>query len=112
MDAQIIGVPKNGGTWDVTWLNAQAGWLEGTAFPTWAGNTIITAHSYLQDGWAGPFSRLEQLRFGDRINIQAWGQQYAYEVRQTRVIRAAEFADYTEHYLQRVIVRAVQVAIE
>ena len=30
----IVGVPKRDGTWNVAWLTDQAGWLEGSAFPS------------------------------------------------------------------------------
>jgi uncharacterized repeat protein (TIGR01451 family) len=33
----IVGVPKKNGTWNVSWLGNQAGWLEGSAFPSWSG---------------------------------------------------------------------------
>lgn len=34
VDVPIVGVPQTSTGWDVTWLtNAQAGWLNGTAFP-------------------------------------------------------------------------------
>jgi hypothetical protein len=31
----IVGVPLTENGWDVSWLSGQAGWLEGTTFPTW-----------------------------------------------------------------------------
>ena len=34
----IVGVP--GPDWDVTWLGSQIGYLQGTAFPTWNGNSV------------------------------------------------------------------------
>jgi len=59
----------------------QVGWLEGTAFPTWAGNTALTAHVW--DAWnqPGPFFELKKLQYGDRFYIHAWGQLHTYEVR-------------------------------
>lgn len=73
--ADTVGVPEGGGTWDVSWLGATAGWMERTAFPTWAGNSVITAHVYDANGRPGPFVNLNQLWYGDRIIIRAWGQQ-------------------------------------
>jgi hypothetical protein len=46
----IIGVPESSYGWDTTWLYDKAGYLEGTAYPTWAGNTGIAAHTVLPDG--------------------------------------------------------------
>ncbi|MCP4139183.1 MAG: hypothetical protein GY755_02640 [Chloroflexi bacterium] len=40
----IVGVPQSADGWDVTWLGNSAGYLAGSAFPTWAGNTVITGH--------------------------------------------------------------------
>ncbi|NPA92993.1 MAG: sortase, partial [Chloroflexi bacterium] len=82
----IVGVPRTEDGWDLTWLWNQAGWLEGSAFPTWAGNTVLTAHVYLPDGEPGPFVNLRQLMWGDRIIIHAHGQRYIYEVRNVRLV--------------------------
>jgi hypothetical protein len=46
----VVGVPLGAQGWDLTWLGEQAGYLEGTAFPSWAGNSAITGHVYLPDG--------------------------------------------------------------
>ena len=82
----IVGIPRTETGWDLTWLWDQAGWLEGTAYPTWAGNTVLTAHVYLPDGEPGPFVDLRQLMWGDRIIIHAYGEQYIYEVRKVRLV--------------------------
>ena len=82
----IVGVPLSTDGWDVTWLENNAGWLNGTAFPTWAGNTVITAHVWDAHNRPGPFAGLKTLRYGDVIKIQAWGQTYQYEVRESRLV--------------------------
>ena len=71
------------GEYDLTWLGNQAGYLDGTAFPTHAGNSVITGHVYLPDGNPGPFVDLSRLKYGDKIIIHAFGQRYIYEVRDT-----------------------------
>lgn len=86
VEIPILGVPKLEDGWDVTWLSNQAGYLEGTAFPTWSGNTALTAHVYLSDGTPGPFARLSDLRWGDEIIINAFGQRYVYEVRRLQYV--------------------------
>jgi LPXTG-site transpeptidase (sortase) family protein len=78
----IVGIPRSIGGWDVRWLGQSAGYLSGTAFPTWAGNTVLTAHIYTSTGLPGPFVDLDQLSWGDQVVIHAWGQKYTYEVRQ------------------------------
>jgi uncharacterized repeat protein (TIGR01451 family) len=56
----IVGVPKKNGTWNVSWLGNQAGWLEGSAFPSWNGNSLLTGHVYLASGLPGPFVDLNR----------------------------------------------------
>jgi len=81
LELPIVGVPLTAEGWDVTWLGDQAGYLEGTAYPTWAGNTAITAHVWDADNTPGSFVDLHTLKHGDQIIIHAWGQRYVYEVR-------------------------------
>jgi LPXTG-site transpeptidase (sortase) family protein len=77
----IVGVPQTGSSWDVTWLGSQLGYLDGTAFPTWAGNSVITGHVYDANGLPGPFVNLGNLKWGDSIIIHSFGQSYVYQVR-------------------------------
>jgi LPXTG-site transpeptidase (sortase) family protein len=128
----IVGVPYANGTWDVRWLGSQAGYLDGTAFPTWNGNSVITAHVYNYNGKAGPFVYLNQLRWGDKVIIHAFGQKYTYEVRTTAYLKPTdtksvlkhedkawvtlltcrEFDEKTNTYKRRVAVKAVLVSVE
>ncbi len=82
----IVGVPQKAGVWDTRWLNRQIGWLEGTAFPTWQGNTVLTGHVYLATGQPGPFAELWRLHWGDQIEIHAYGMVYKYEVRKVMTV--------------------------
>jgi LPXTG-site transpeptidase (sortase) family protein len=77
----ILSVPKSEEGWNTTWLSNQAGYLEGTAFPTWAGNSVLAGHVVLATGLPGPFAGLSTLGWGDRIIVHAWGQKYIFEVR-------------------------------
>jgi LPXTG-site transpeptidase (sortase) family protein len=130
--AAIVGVPKSGDSWDVSWLGSQAGWLNGTAYPTWSGNSVITGHVYTADGKPGPFINLGNLKYGDRIIVHAFGQQYIYEVRETALITTDNASEMVKHedlpwltlvtcrgydattntYRFRYLVRAVQVIIK
>ena len=126
----IVGIPLMDEGWDLTWLSNQAGWLEGTAYPTWSGNTALTAHAVTPDGLPGPFSRLADLRWGDQVILQAFGQEYVYEVRQARTVRptdlsvlrheeldwltlltCAVYEESTDSYRARVAVRAVLIEV-
>jgi LPXTG-site transpeptidase (sortase) family protein len=82
----IAGVPKSGAGWDVRWLGGQAGYLEGTAFPTWAGNSGLAGHATLADGTPGPFAGLGSLKWDDQVIIHAWGQRYIYAVRENSLV--------------------------
>jgi len=124
----IVGVPLDEDTWDVTWLVSQVGWLEGSAFPSYSGNSIVTAHVYLPSGAPGPFVNLNQLGWDDQIIVHAFGEQYIYKVRATSIIqpddpRATRHEEYpwmtlltckgynelTDSYDYRVMVRAVLI---
>ncbi len=79
--AVVVGVPVRQDQWDVQWLGSSIGYLSGTAYPTWEGNSGFTAHAYLPDGSPGPFVDLDQLRWGDQVIISAFGEDHVYEVR-------------------------------
>ena len=129
----IVGVPQTENGWDVTWLtNAEIGWLNGSAFPTWEGNTVLTGHVTNASGQAGPFADLHELGYGDKVILQAYGQTYTYEVRESLLVLPNNLSSvmdsrerdwvtlmtceyYNElsgEYLFRRIVRAVLVEVE
>jgi LPXTG-site transpeptidase (sortase) family protein len=83
----IVGVPLIEEGWDVTWLWNQVGYLDGTAFPGWNGNSVLTAHVYLPSGLPGPFVDLKQLAWGDQVVVQSYGTRYIFEVRESRLYR-------------------------
>jgi LPXTG-site transpeptidase (sortase) family protein len=133
IDIPIVGVPQtNDKTWDVSWLGQDAGWLAGSAFPTWNGNSVLTAHVYDAFGKPGPFVNLNKLKWGDRIIINAWGFQYVYEVREVLQVTPEDASAMMKHqthpwltlvtcrgydesldtYLYRVLIRAVLVKVK
>jgi LPXTG-site transpeptidase (sortase) family protein len=131
VETPILGVPRSRAGWEVTWLWDQAGYLNGTAFPTWSGNSVITAHVTLPDGTVGPFAGLERLRYGDLVVIHGWGLGHIYEIREVDVVAADDPSifrheerpwvtlltcyDYDERlgaYRLRVAAHAVLLAIE
>ncbi|GAB4503796.1 MAG: hypothetical protein Fur0043_07880 [Anaerolineales bacterium] len=128
----IVGVPAGDHGWDVTWLGNDIGYLAGTAFPTWAGNSVLVGHVYNANGRPGPFMNIGNLSWGQQVIVHAWGQKYIYEVRtvnkwvlptDTRLITKHEVYpwltlvtchDYdqkTNRYNYRTIVRAVLIKI-
>lgn len=131
LSMDIVGVPQGPNGWDVSWLGSDAGWLTGTGFPTMAGNSVLTAHVWNADNTSGPFAKLGQLQYGDRLSISAWGSTYTYEVRSNSLVspssvKPLEHEDYdwvtlitcqyfnesTGEYALRRVVRAVLVRVE
>ncbi|HEY5728894.1 MAG TPA: sortase, partial [Anaerolineales bacterium] len=130
VDIPIVGVPKQGGTWNVSWLSNQAGWLEGSAFPSWNGNSVLTSHVYLSNGKPGPFAKLHELQTGDQIIVHIFGQKYIFEVLTNAIVSptdrsvmrheerpwltlvtCANYDEKTGTYKNRFIVRAVLVKV-
>jgi LPXTG-site transpeptidase (sortase) family protein len=131
VDTSIVGVPLVNSDWDVSWLWQQAGWLNGTAFPGWLGNSVLTGHITLPNGKPGPFEGLGKLEWGDRIIVHAYGSVYTYEVRENRTITpyntsvlkheeeawltlltCKTYNEKTESYSSRIAVRAVLLKVE
>jgi LPXTG-site transpeptidase (sortase) family protein len=93
----IVGVPQNSNGWDVTWLGKRAGYLEGSAFPTWAGNTVITGHVWSAENTPGIFADLKSLRYGDQFQIDAFGKVYTYEVRENSQVSPKNIKKVFQH---------------
>jgi LPXTG-site transpeptidase (sortase) family protein len=127
----VLSIPQNDQGWDLTWLWQGAGWLEGTAYPTWTGNTVITGHAYLSSGLPGPFVNLEKLSWGDEIVLIANGYRYSYQVRNKSLVSGSDSSilghedqdwltlftckDYSEElgdYRWRQVVQAVLIDVE
>ena len=83
----ITGVPATDGEWDVSWLNTQAGWLQGTAFPSFSGNSVLTGHVVLSNGEPGPFVNLGNLRWNNTVVVHAFGMRYIYKVQTNQIIQ-------------------------
>lgn len=132
LNAEIVGVPFNDSTgeWDVTWLSTQLGWLNGTAFPSGEGNSLITGHVYLPSGLPGPFKDLGTLKWGDLIILHDQGRRFVYEVREVKsvlpssqsafkhedrawltLITCEGYDEETDTYVFRKLVRAVLVSV-
>jgi LPXTG-site transpeptidase (sortase) family protein len=79
-------VPITRNNWDVTWLGNDIGWLNGTAFPTWEGNAVITGHVYNANGLPGIFADIKDLRYGDEIIVHLFDEIYTFEVLKTKLV--------------------------
>jgi len=80
VNTSIVGVESKKGSWDVSWLQNEVGWLNGTAYPTWKGNSVLTAHVVNADGKPGVFSKLKSLGLGEYIFVYGAGYRYTYKV--------------------------------
>ncbi len=96
--APVVGVPLSDAGWDVAWLGESVGWLQGSAFPTWPGNTVLTGHVWDADNTPGVFYRLRDLRFGDRILLHLGGQTATYVVRENRLVLPAQMDVVWRHF--------------
>lgn len=133
LTSPIVGVPESNTGWDTTWLYNETGWLEGSAFPTWRGNSVLTAHNYTADGLPGPFVQIKNLKYDDQIIVDISGQKYIFAVRENRVILPGNtdyafehkesgsfltlitcegFNPTTDDYIFRRVVRAVLIGIQ
>jgi LPXTG-site transpeptidase (sortase) family protein len=72
----------------VSWLVDQSGWLEGTAYPTWDGNSVLTAHVVNADGKPGLFSRLNKVQTGDYIFLYQSGYRYTYQIVSNKYVQS------------------------
>ena len=90
LETSIIGVPLVEDKWDVTWLWNQTGWLEGSAYPSSAGNSILTSHVYLSDGTAGPFVNLSKLTWGQKIILHVSGERFIYQVESVKRVAPSD----------------------
>jgi LPXTG-site transpeptidase (sortase) family protein len=126
----IVGVEHKNGNWDVSWLQNQVGWLNGTAYPTWKGNSVLTAHVVGADGKPSVFSGLKHLGVGEYIFVDHSGYRYTYQVLTNSIVEPDDssvmkheeksfltlitcdnYDEKTGTYLNRVVVRAVLVDV-
>ncbi|HSL43724.1 MAG TPA: sortase [Anaerolineales bacterium] len=126
----IMGVDFKDGKWDISWLQDQIGWLNGTAYPTWEGNSVLTAHVTNADGKPGVFSQLKALGVGEYVFVYHSGYRYTYKVVSNvfvqpndasvmkheeksflTLITCDSYDEKTGTYLRRVAVRAVLVDV-
>jgi LPXTG-site transpeptidase (sortase) family protein len=128
--APIVGVESDHGSWNVSWLQDQVGWLNGTAYPTWKGNSLLTAHVTNADGKPGLFSHLKALGVGEYVFVYNSGYRYTYQVISNDLVQPDDrtvmkheersyltlitcdsYDERTATYLRRVIVRALLVDV-
>ena len=131
IDIPIFEIEYRNGTWDVSWLWDQAGWLEGTTYPTGEGNSVLTAHVVTADGRNGPFAYLKLLTVNDYVFLINANFRYIYKVEKISYVEPSDLSvlsqdgdswltlitcdsydEKTGEYLLRVIVRTNLVEVQ
>ncbi len=126
----IVGVELKNANWDVSWLQDQIGWLNGTAYPTWTGNSVLTGHAVNTAGKPSIFSKLRWLNVGEYVYIYSQGYRYTYKVESNKLVQPDDitvlkhedkayltlitcdnYDEKTATYLNRIAVRAVLVDV-
>jgi LPXTG-site transpeptidase (sortase) family protein len=93
----IVGVTLSGNKWDLTWLKDSVGYLEGSAYPTWSGNTVLTAHVIDANNNLGPFSDIKGMQSGQKIYIHFNRQVYVYQVQENSKILPSNISAVFKH---------------
>jgi LPXTG-site transpeptidase (sortase) family protein len=125
MNVPLVGIPQMEDSWDITWLGDDAGWLNGTAFPGFDGNSVIVGHVFTADGQPVPMNKLETLQWGDQILVQNGNETLVYAVTSVAYVKPNDLSIFkhsdtsvltlvtckgyneaTGHYNWRVVVKA------
>ena len=131
VEASVVGAPMVDGTWDLRWIGSQVAYLQGTAFPTFVGNTVLTGHVFDATGLPGVFVDLSSLQYGELIDLVAWGNTYHYQVIDANYVEATNmsvlnddaydvltlitcsgFDEASGEYAYRFVVKAVLVDVD
>jgi LPXTG-site transpeptidase (sortase) family protein len=97
VNVPIVGVPFTNNNWDLTWLGANAGYLDGSSYPTWSGNSVLTGHDVDATGAPGVFAYIKDLQIGDKIFVHLDGQVFVYEVRENQKVLPTDLATIFKH---------------
>ena len=93
----IVGVSITDNTWDLAWLQNSVAYLEGSAYPTLSGNTVLTAHVTDANNNLGPFSDIKGMKKGQYVKLHAYGQVYVYQVQENRKISPLNISTVFKH---------------
>jgi LPXTG-site transpeptidase (sortase) family protein len=93
----IVGAAVSDNSWDLTWLKDNVAYLEGSAYPTLAGNTVLTAHVTDANNNLGPFSDIKGMQLGQYIYIHSNGQTFVYQVQANRRISPSNISTVFKH---------------
>jgi LPXTG-site transpeptidase (sortase) family protein len=97
IDFPIVGAAATDTGWDLSWLQNSVAYLEGSAYPTWTGNTVLTGHVTDANNNIGPFSDIKGMQLGQRIYIHFNGQVFVYEVQENKKISPTDISTVFKH---------------
>jgi len=78
-------------------LNNNVGYLEGSAYPTLGGNTVLTAHVQQANNAPGPFAYIRELQAGNLAFLHANGLVYVYRVEENKLVSPYNIAAVFKH---------------
>ena len=93
----IVGAAITKIGWDLTWLQNNVAYLEGSAYPTLEGNTVLMAHATDANNNLGPFSDIKGMQSGQKIYLHSNGQSYIYQVQENKKILPSDISTAFKH---------------
>jgi LPXTG-site transpeptidase (sortase) family protein len=79
-------------TWDTSSLNMTVGHLTGLSWFGQGGNVVLGGHSELGRGQPDIFYHLDDVTIGQEIVVYAGGQEYRYQVTETKRVSARDLS--------------------
>lgn len=73
-------------TWDVSQIDWEVGYFEGTAWFGENSNTVLGGHSELEARQPAVFQRLDRLRTGDVITVRTAAEEWSFVVHQVTTV--------------------------
>ncbi len=127
LDITVVVAPFVGNTWDFSNLTDVAGYFEGLPTPGEGSNSVIGAHSELDNHIPGPFYNLNQVKVNDQVIVLQNHVKYTYIITKIWYVRPTDVspilpsktdtltlftcAGYDEGvYTTRLVVRAKRIA--
>lgn len=126
--SDIVHLSLQDGSWDVSTLGRNVGYLRHTAWFDSPGNIVLVGHVELRDGGLGPFSQLERATPGMEVRVEYQGEMRYYRIEQSRrvtpddvsvlhptrqeqltLITCSDYDFFSNTYNERVVVTALRV---
>jgi LPXTG-site transpeptidase (sortase) family protein len=98
LDLPVLLIPLDEGSWDITGLGAQVGWLGSPLQSEIARNIILAGHLDFILG-SGAFASLASIRPDAEIMIYANNDVYQYQVNRIKIVPAEDISVITQDHL-------------